>query len=155
MNTVMRAVLIYAVVWCTFRLTGRRTMTQITTFDFVLLLICGDASQQALLGKDYSVTNAAIALVTLVCADDVLTALRSRYTRLERWMEGQPIVVVHGGAVLAEPMRMEQIDEDDVLHAARLRHGLTRMDQVSSAVLETSGDISVIPVGAAQNRRGA
>lgn len=50
MDSVLRALAIYAALTLLFRVTGRRSLNQITTFDFVLLLVIGEASQQALLG---------------------------------------------------------------------------------------------------------
>ena len=35
-----------------FRISGKRSLSQITTFDFVLLLIISEATQQALVGND-------------------------------------------------------------------------------------------------------
>lgn len=145
MSTVIRAALIYLVVWLIFRLIGRRTMAQITTFDFVLLLICGDATQQALLGRDHTVTNAALVVLTLVVIDDLLTQLRLRSPRVDRLMEGQPLVLMHNGRVHDEPMQQEGVENEDILHAARHTHGITELSQIQQAVLETSGDISVIP----------
>ena len=145
MDMVLRAASIYGVVWLCFRLSGRRTMAQMTTFDFVLLLICGEATQQALLGDDFSITNAAVVVLTLVSLDLVLTALRARVPALERVMDGRPLVIMSRGRPLKDRMARERIDEEDIMHVARHTHGLSRLDQIEYAVLETSGGISIIP----------
>lgn len=147
MDMILRGACIYVVVWLLFRIAGRRTMAQMTTFDFVLLLICGEATQQALLGPDYSVTNAAFVVLTLVSMDLAMTALRARFHRLERIMEGLPMLIVKNGEPLHERMAKERVDEEDVLHEARHSHGLRHLDQVQHAVLEPSGGISIIPKG--------
>lgn len=149
MDMVLRACAIYAVVWLIFRLAGRRTMAQMTTFDFVLLLVCGEATQQGLLGEDYTVTNAAIVVLTLVVLDHICTTIRARSTRLERIMEGSPVLIMENGRLVPERMKRERIDVEDILHAARHSHGLSRLEQIRHAVLEPSGGISIIP---AQNQ---
>lgn len=53
MDAVLRAAAIYFVLMVLFRIAGRRSLTDLTTFDFVLLLIIGEATQQALLGDDF------------------------------------------------------------------------------------------------------
>jgi uncharacterized membrane protein YcaP (DUF421 family) len=58
MESVLRATAIYVFLLLVFRITGKRSLAQITAFDFVLLLIIGEATQQALLGEDFSVINA-------------------------------------------------------------------------------------------------
>jgi uncharacterized membrane protein YcaP (DUF421 family) len=145
MDMVLRGASIYCVVWLCFRLSGRRTMAQMTTFDFVLLLICGEATQQALLGNDFSITNAAIVVLTLIGLDLVLTSLRARLPALERVMEGRPLVIMSRGRPLKDRMARERIDVEDILHVARHTHGISRLDEIEHAVLETSGGISIIP----------
>ncbi len=145
MDMILRGASIYVVVWLLFRLSGRRTLAEMTTFDFVLLLICGEATQQALLGEDFSITNAAIVVLTLISLDLALTALRARLPALERVMEGRPLLIMADGKLLKDRMAKERVDEEDILHEARHAHGIARLDQIRHAVLETSGGISVIP----------
>ena len=69
MESVIRGVAIYLVLLVIIRLSGRRTMAQATPFDFVLLLIVAETTQQALLGDDFSITNAIVLIVTLFLMD--------------------------------------------------------------------------------------
>ena len=66
MESVIRPTLVYLFVLVLLRLTGKRTLAQITSFDFVLLLIISEATQQALIGEDNSMINSAIVVSTLV-----------------------------------------------------------------------------------------
>ena len=60
MESVLRAAAIYGFLLLLFRVTGKSSLAQITAFDFVLLLIIGEATQQALLGNDFSIINAVL-----------------------------------------------------------------------------------------------
>jgi uncharacterized membrane protein YcaP (DUF421 family) len=145
MDAVLRGAVIYLVLLLIFRLTGKRTLSQITTFDLVLLLIIGEATQQALLGDNYSITNALLVIVTLVVIDLVLAQLKQRSRRLDKWIDGVPLVIVENGRPLKDRMAKVRVDESDVLTAARETQGLERMEQIKYAVLERSGGISIIP----------
>jgi uncharacterized membrane protein YcaP (DUF421 family) len=145
MDAVVRGLVIYAFLVLLFRIAGKRALSDITTFDFVLLLIVAEATQQGLLGDDFSVTNAFLVIITLVTADIGLSLLKRRWPKLEKVMEGTPVVIVENGRPIATAMRRERVDEDDVLAAARELQGLERMDQIKYAVLERSGGISIIP----------
>ncbi|MEW5791770.1 MAG: hypothetical protein AB1790_09910 [Pseudomonadota bacterium] len=68
---------------------GTRSPAQITTFDFVLLII-SEAMQQALLGKDFSITNAFVVIVTMVGLDIGLSLLKQRWTFLTSCWRGLP-----------------------------------------------------------------
>lgn len=145
MTTVFRASVIYASLLVIFRLLGRRSLAQITTFDLVLLLIISETTQQAMIGEDYSITNAVLCIVTLVVLDLGLSLWKRRWPRLARHVEGMPLVIVEDGVPHEDRMQKARVDVDDVLTAARASQGLCRMDQIRYAVLERSGGISIIP----------
>nr|WP_290224803.1 YetF domain-containing protein [Trichocoleus desertorum] len=145
MNSVLRAIGIYVVLLLLFRLSGKRSLAQITTFDFVLVLIVGEATQQALLGEDFSITNAFLVILTLVGLDTAMSFWKQRSPLVEKWLDGVPIIIVVEGKLLQDRMKQAQVDADDILAAARELHGLERLDQIKYAVLERSGGISIIP----------
>jgi uncharacterized membrane protein YcaP (DUF421 family) len=145
MNPVLRAVLMFVVLWIVFRIGGRRTLAEITTFDFILLLVIGDAAQNALIGDDFAITTAALVIVTLLLLDIVMGRLSGRSDRLRRVIESAPVIVIDNGNVREQVMRDEGVDIEDVLTAARDRHGLQRLDEIKFAIVERHGGISVVP----------
>jgi uncharacterized membrane protein YcaP (DUF421 family) len=145
MDAVIRASAIYFFVWLVFRLAGKRTLSEATTFDFVLLLIVAETTQQALLGEDFSLTNAFILITTLVGIDIAMSLLKQRFPRVEHAMDGGPELIVDNGRPLEKRMARARINREDVLEAARRLQGLERMDQIKYAVLEQSGGITIIP----------
>lgn len=145
MDAVLRASAIYFFLLLIFRLSGKRSIAQITTFDLILLLIISEATQQALLGQDFSLTNAFLVIVTLVGIDIGLSLLKQRSQRIEKILEDEPLIIVEEGRPLLNRMKKVRVDEADVLIAARILQGLERMDQIKYAVLERNGGISIIP----------
>lgn len=144
MDAVLRGASIYLVLLILFRIAGRRTLSEVTTFDFVLLLIIGEATQQALLGEDFSLTNAFLVISTLLAMDVALSIFKQQSPLFDRVIDGVPMVIVVDGKPLRDRMRRARVDEHDVMEAARRLRGLERMDQIKLAVLEVSGGITVI-----------
>ncbi len=145
MSSVLRAIVVYVVLFLIFRVAGRRTLSQITTFDFVLLLIVSEATQNAMIGDDYSITNAMLVITTLVGFDVALSLWKRRFPSLDKFLDGVPLIIVEDGKPLKDRMAKARVDESDVLTAARELQGLERMEQIKYAVLERSGGISIIP----------
>jgi uncharacterized membrane protein YcaP (DUF421 family) len=145
MESVLRGAAIYGLLLVIFRLTGKRSLGQITTFDFILLLIISEAIQNGMVGTSYSVTNALVLILTLVVIDMGLSFVKTRVPALERWLEGTPVIIVQDGHAFQDRLSRSGVDVSDVLRAARSTHGLERMDQIKYAVLERNGDISIIP----------
>jgi uncharacterized membrane protein YcaP (DUF421 family) len=145
MDAVIRATAIYLFVWLVFRIAGQRTLSDATMFDFVLLLIIAETTQQALLGEDFSVTNAFILITTLVGIDILMSLLKQKFPRVGRVMDGEPVLIVENGRPIEKRLARARIDREDILEAARRLQGLERMDQIKFAVLEQSGGITIIP----------
>jgi uncharacterized membrane protein YcaP (DUF421 family) len=144
MDSVLRAAGVYVVLLVIFRLAGRRTIAQMTSFDLILALIVSEGVSQGLTGQDHSVTNALLIAITLVTMDVGISVLKARVVRLDDWLEGRPMIIVEDGKPLTDRMRRARVDSGDVMAAARERKGLERMDQIKYAVLENSGGISII-----------
>jgi uncharacterized membrane protein YcaP (DUF421 family) len=145
MDTIIRGALVYLVLLVLFRIVGKRSLAQITTFDFVLLLIISEAIQQAMIDTDNSMMNAALLVITLLGIDVALSLLKGRSSTLEKLVDDVPLVLVEDGRPIQDRMRNARVDEEDILASARINQGLERMDQIKYAVLERSGGISVIP----------
>jgi uncharacterized membrane protein YcaP (DUF421 family) len=145
MESVIRAAAIYGLLLVLFRVTGNRPLGQITTFDFILLLIMSEAIQNGMVGAGYSLTNAVVVILTLVTIDVLLSLVKARLPRVEKWLEGVPLVIVEHGRPLSDRLHRSRVDVSDVLAAARKLHGLERLEQIKYAVLERSGDISIVP----------
>lgn len=147
METVIRGAAIYALLLVIVRLSGRRTLSQMTPFDLVLILIVAETTQQALLGDDFSLVNSAILIVTLFAIDIGLSYVKERSGRVERILDGVPVILVSHGAPDRKVLAGARMSVEDVMEAAREKQGLERLDQVRFAVLEATGEISIIPEG--------
>ena len=146
MDPVVRALAVYGFLLILFRIFGKRSLAQITTFDFVMLLIIAETTQQALLGEDFSLMNCFLLIATLLVVDTGLSSIKRRSEWFGRVSEGTPIVIVENGKPLIERMRRSRVDVADILVAARELQGLERLEQIRYAVLEKNGMITVIPV---------
>jgi uncharacterized membrane protein YcaP (DUF421 family) len=145
MDTVVRALVVYLFLLIVFRLAGKRTLSETSSFDLVLLLIISETTQQAMVAEDHSMTNGAVLVLTLVGVDILLSLLKQWYPPAEAVIDGLPVVIVKNGKLLQDRMNRERVDEADVMEAARMRLGLESLAQIKYAVLEKSGDITVIP----------
>lgn len=145
MESVLRGAAVYLVLMVVLRASGKRALSQVTAFDFVLLLIISETTQQALLGEDFSLTNAFIVIITLAVMDQGFSLLSRRWRFFERLTEGLPLVLLEDGRLLEDRMRKENVSREDILEAARENQGLERLDQIKYAVLERHGGISIIP----------
>ena len=151
MNPVFRGVVVYVFLMIVFRVLGRRTLNQATTFDLVLLLIISEVTQQALVGEDFSIITGVMLICTLMGLDLILTFFKQKFKSFDRVLEGTPLVIVDHGKPLEKRMNKTKVDVDDIMQAARLNCGLEEMKDIKYAVLEIDGSISIIPYAKENN----
>jgi uncharacterized membrane protein YcaP (DUF421 family) len=145
MEIVFRAAAMYLLLLLIFRLSGKRTMSEADTFDFLMLLIISETTQQAMVRDDKSFTAAFVLIITLVFMTIVLSHLKQWSPRISSAIDDEPFVVLIHGRLIDKRCGKLRIDEADILEAAREIHGLERLEQIKFAVVERNGGISIIP----------
>jgi uncharacterized membrane protein YcaP (DUF421 family) len=145
MESVIRGLIVYLFLMIVFRLSGKRTLSEATPFDLVLLLIISETTQQAMVDNDHSMTNGALLILTLVCVDIGLSYLKRYVPSLDPLLDGTAVILVRDGIADSKSMEQERVDLSDVLEAARELRGVENLNQIKLAVLERSGRISVVP----------
>ena len=145
MDSIIRGAVVYVVLLVLFRIAGKRSLAEITSFDLVLLLIISEATQDALIDNDNSMTNAFLVIVTLIGMNVLFSLFSQRWKLFDKLTEGVPMVIAQDGRLLTDRMAKERVSEEEVLEAAREFHGLEALDQVKFAILERNGKITVIP----------
>lgn len=146
MDLILRSIIVYVCLLVILRMSGKRTLSEVTTFDFILLLIIGEATQQALLSDDNSIIGALLVIATLVGMDVMFGFFSHRFDWFNKFSNGVPVIIFENGKPLLDRMAKAKINVDDILEAARKTQGIDSLDQVKYAVLEKDGGISIIPL---------
>src|SRR5690625_7378413 len=92
MGLVIRAVVIYMFLLILFRPAGKRSLAQLTTIDFVRLLMIGVATESAIMMDDNSVLGAVLVMGTLLVLDLFLANLSTRYDLVDKVANDLPVI---------------------------------------------------------------
>ncbi len=142
-DKILRAALVYFFLLIAMRLTGKRQLGQMSSFDFIVLLMIGNIVQNAMIGNDNSITGGFIGAATILGLNYGIARLTTANKRFERLVEGAPTLLVHNGKVLEEHLRREMITRDELMAALR-RQGILAIDEVRVALLEETGAITAV-----------
>lgn len=150
MELVIRAATMYAVLFVLMRVSGNRQFSQLTAFDAVLIIIISEATQQAMMGgQDFSLMAAIIVISTIIGLDIAISLVKHRSQRADLVIEGVPVLLLDDGKLIDKTMDRERVDVEDILAAAREKHGIEGLDGIRYAILERNGNISIIPSASA------
>ncbi len=142
-DVVVRTAVVYLVLLLGLRLMGKRQAGQLTSFDFLLLLLLANAVQNAMTGPDTSLAGGLVSAATLFGATFVVSWVVRHVKRSEHLIEGTPTILIRHGQILTPNLVREGITRDDLLRALR-EHGVETVEDVRSAVLEVDGTVSVL-----------
>lgn len=141
---IIRAAVVYVFLLVLLRVTGKRQVGQMAPFDMVLLLILSNAVQNSMNGGDNSITGGLILATTLVSLNWLVGWLSFKSKRIERLIEGRPIILVHHGRIDEGAMQRAQMTQHELETAIR-EAGYAGPEEARFAILETNGFLSVIP----------
>ena len=143
MDIVLRAVIIYLLVFVFTRALGRRELATLQPFDLILLIVIGDLIQSGVTQNDLSVTGVLIIVSTIGILQVAISYLGFRVRRLRPFLQGEPIVLIGNGQLIDRNLRRERLTVDDLAEKARISE-IESLEDIKWAVLETNGDISFI-----------
>jgi uncharacterized membrane protein YcaP (DUF421 family) len=143
MQIILRSLALFLFVWLVMRIAGRKELSQMTSFDLVIIVVLGDLIQQGVTGDDRSVVGAMLAVTTFVLLAVLLSYVSFRFRAARPVLDGEPVIIVRDGSFLEQVMRIERLTEDEVREAARSK-GIDRISQVKVGILEADGQFAFI-----------
>jgi uncharacterized membrane protein YcaP (DUF421 family) len=143
MDLVLRAIILYFLIFLVARVVGRRELSSLAPFDLILLIVLGDAIQQGLTQDDYSVTGAVLVVSTLAVLQVGTSYVSFKWPRARSVLEGHPVVLMEEGSFIESNMKRERMTREEVAEEARQQQ-IDSIDKVKWAILEPSGKISFI-----------
>jgi uncharacterized membrane protein YcaP (DUF421 family) len=143
MEIVLRAAVIFFVIFVLLRAMGRRELSEVTAFELVILIVIGDVVQQGVTQEDMSVTGAILAISTMGLLAVGASIVSARFPGTRSVLEGTPVVILRDGQMFLEAMRQERITPDEVREEARKR-GITDLAKVAWLIAESDGKFSFI-----------
>lgn len=139
----------YAALVVFIRLFGKRTLSKMNAFDFVVTVALGSTLATVLLSKDVVLVEGLLALLLLCGLQFAVAYLSVRSRRVESMVKSEPTLLLYRGQFLSDAMRRERITKDEVLAALRSQ-GVGDVSLAEAAVLESDGSVSVITSPAAE-----
>ena len=143
LEKVLRPLLVYIFLVIGLRLAGKRELAQINTFDLIVLLTLSNTVQNAIIGDDTSVTGGVIGATSLLVTNYLVVRFLFRRVRLDRFLQGKPVVLIEDGRLRQRPLDHELITRSE-LEAAAHKQGFRDFTNIARATLETGGSITFV-----------
>ena len=142
LEILMRTTVLFLFTLLLIRSTGKRSLGQLSVFDFVIIIALGSAVGDPMFYEDVPLLYGMVVVAVVVGLERVLALLTSRRARVELMVDSSPTVLVREGVVDYTALRHELMSVSELFQALRVG-GIEQLDDVALAVLEPSGHISI------------
>lgn len=139
----IRTIILYLILIVGLRLTGKRQIGELEPIELVLTLLLSDLASVPMQDFGIPLLNGVIPILTLLSLSTLFSYFSLRSVRFRSLVCGEPAIIIRDGKLLQDVMRHNRLTLDELLEELRSQ-GISDMDDVKYAILETSGQLSVL-----------
>lgn len=139
-----RSVLSLVILFLITKLMGKKQVSELSLFDYVIGISIGNYTAEMVMNFDYQYINGIIAILTFGIISYLVSILTMKSMLLRRFLIGVPTIIIDEGKISLEALKKAKLDINDFLEQCR-SEGYFDVSEISSAILEVNGKISILP----------
>lgn len=140
----IRTVILYILVVIGLRTMGKRQIGEMQPSELVVAIMISDLATIPMQETGIPLFSGVIPIFTLIIMEILLSQFSLKNKKFRRIMTGKPNVIIHNGKILREEMKKIRFNMDDLNEQLRIQ-GYTGIKDINFAILETNGQLSIIP----------
>lgn len=141
---IIRTVILYFFALLIIRLMGKRQIGQLQPFEIVITVMISELSTIAMQDNRIPLIHAATPIITLLMLQIFTSVIQLKSEKARIYISGKPSILINHGRINIEELTYQKVNINDLLEELRLQ-GFYNIEDITYAILETSGQLSVIP----------
>lgn len=142
----LMSILIYPSLVAILRAFGKRTLTNVNMFDFIITVAYGNALSSIIITKSISYADGFMVLFMMTVLQVILSKLQMLYKPLAKLVKAKPIFLFYQGKFNELAIKRQRLQKDDLLQSIR-KQGIRSFDEVEAITLEGDGTVAVMEKG--------
>lgn len=139
----MRAVILFVVLFLVIRIMGKRELSQIQPYEFVIIILIADLASGPMSDRSMTTFYGIIPILALMVMYTILSFLLKTNKKVQNLVSGNPVLLIANGKIIEEEMKKQQYMIEDIMSQIRSR-GIFKLQDVAYGILETNGSLNVI-----------
>lgn len=142
--SLIRTLVIYFAIIIVFRFMGKRQIGEMQPSELILAIMISDIATVPMESTDKPLLSGIIPIITLMTAEITLSYLSQKSEKLRKLLTGSASLIISKGKVDIKELKRLRINIDDLSEELRM-NGYSTVADIEYAILETNGEISIIP----------
>lgn len=143
-RTFLITIMAYVGLVILLRVYGKRSLSKMNAFDFIVTVALGSSLATVALNKNVALVDGLLAFFLLLLLQYIITWLSVRVKMVKNLVTSQPSLLLYKGELFERAMKKERITLEE-LHSVARENGFQNLESVDAIVLESTGDIVIIP----------
>lgn len=144
LEVTLRAFLSLITLFLVTKLIGKRQVSQLSLFDYVIGISIGNFAAEMTINLESKIMHGTIAVIIFGLLAYIISYLTMKSIILRRFFMGKPTVIIENGMLLEKALKKVNFDINDFLEQCR-EQGYFDISEINYAILETSGKLSILP----------
>lgn len=151
LSVVIKSLVAAFVLFILARLMGKKQISQLTFFDYVVGISIGSIAAAASVDKRIPIHDGIASMVVWAIFPILFSYITLHSIFARKLFDGKPRVLVRSGKIVESNMKKSKFTVNDLLEELRLKD-IFDISEVDYAILETNGKLSVLKKNIPQNR---
>ena len=143
-DVTVRSLLSIITLFFVTKMIGKKQVSELSLFDYVIGITIGNFAAEMTINLESQEANGILAVLIFGLVAYAVSYTTMKSMRLRRFFIGVPTMIIQNGKILYEPMKKMKLDINDMLEQCRI-NGYFDISQIEYAILEASGDLSIMP----------
>lgn len=143
-TVLIRTAILYFLVIISMRLMGKKQIGELQPFELAITIMISELASFPMQDTRIPIIHGIIAIITLLLIQTILSVLELKSEKVRLLLNGKPSILINNGKIDIKELRRQQFNINDLMEELRLQ-GHFNLDDIHFAILETSGQLSIIP----------
>lgn len=143
-TTFIKTIIIYLLVLIAVRLMGKRELGQLQPFELVVIIIIADVASVPMQDVGTPLLQGIIPILALLVGEIAVSYLNIKFTFFNKLISGRSTVLIDKGRILEKSLKKQRYTIEGLMEELRIG-GYPNISDIEYAILETSGQLSIIP----------
>lgn len=140
----IRTMILYILVVVAVRIMGKAELSELQPYELVIIIMISELASLSMEKVETPFINGVVAISTLVFLQIIVSFITLKSEKARAIICGKPSILIKNGKIIDKELKKLRINMNDLIEQLRTKN-FSNIDDVEFAILETNGDLSVIP----------